>query len=299
MWGFGTGSRGAWAGALLLVGSLLVCGCSSRRGGVELLEARLRVQEDALAEADSKLQTVQRELTVARRESQSLRVQLASRGDAVLLPEQADQMHRVTGIEFSSLLTAGVDRDGVPGDEGLTAVVAPHDAEGELVKLPGRLELEVLDLSRPRGEQRIGRWAYSVEESRELWHAGFMSSGFQVDVPWQGTPASQDLVLHARFTTIDERRFDVQTELRINPPAVATRRTRAVSSRGGYPRLLDGPEPNRQIPGAPVRSPDVLPANRIGEPRRIPEGPAIPRPLPEGPVRTSDSWTDETIPRLR
>ena len=279
---------------VMLACSALICGCSSGRGDVELLEARLRVQEDALAETDSKLQTAQRELTVARRESQSLRVQLASRGDAVLLPEQADQMYRVTGIGFSSLLTAGVDRDGVPGDEGLTAVLAPHDAEGELVKLPGRLELDVLDLSRPRGEQRIGRWAYSAEESRKLWHAGFMSSGFQVDVPWQGTPASQDLVLHARFTTIDERRFDTQTELRINPPAVAARGTRAVSSRGGYPRLLDGPEPIRQIPSG-----QVLPANGIAEPRRIPKGPVLPRRLPEGPVRTSDSWTDETIPRLR
>jgi hypothetical protein len=90
----------------------------------------------------------------------------------------------------------------------ITAVLAPHDGDGDLVKLGGELEVEVLDLTRPADQQRIGNWKYSAEQTRELWHSGFLASGFQLDLPVGTVPKTGEVILHGRLKTTDGRQFD-------------------------------------------------------------------------------------------
>ncbi len=258
--------------------SALIVACLSGcalRGNTELLEARLRQQEDRVVRMETELRTAQSELAAAQGETHHLREQLAGRGQQTLLPEQADSMFRATGIQFNRLLTGGLDRDGSKGDELVSAVVVPHDADGELVKLPGRIELTAYDLSQNQEQKLIGKWEYGVEECRGLWHSGFLGSGYLIRVPWTQIPSNSKVLLHARLTTPDGRQFDTSEHVEIEPPNGKSSSLVKTPPRTTETFALDGkPEPELRRIGAdeadfaqPVQAPESAEAGESGATR--------------------------------
>lgn len=241
--------RLTWMSVLL---ALAAAGCSAR-GDLEMLETELRHQEDLRNEAEQQVASLQQELRVARNENTQLHAQLRNRGQVALVSEQVAVLSRVEEIKFNMLLTSGIDRDGAPGDEALSILIMPVDEAGDLVKLPGRVELELHDLSQPPNQQRIGAWQFDVDDVRERWHKGFLAAGYLFQLDWQQLPVSSELTLHAKLFAPDGRKFNATTQLKVKPPGPG--HVAAVSHE--------------------ARS----------------------RPAPA--VRTSDNWTDETIPRLR
>lgn len=189
-----------------LLASACLSGCVSR-GDVELLEANLRQQQDLAVSYQRQLEDLRSELATAHTELQQLRKDLADVGKPAL-QEQTEPLAKITGVEFNSMMTGGRDADGAPGHDVLTAVLSPHDADGDLLKLAGDIEIELLDLSRSGDKQRIGSWRYPANKSRELWHSGFLASGYQLDLPLTEHPQKGDALLHGRLTTADGRQFD-------------------------------------------------------------------------------------------
>ncbi len=256
----------------LIVASLSGC---ALRGNSELLEARLRQQEDRVVRMETELRSAKSELEAAKGESQHLREQLAGRRQQTLLPEQADSMFRATGIQFNRLLTGGLDRDGSKGDELVSAVVVPHDADGELVKLPGRIELTAYDLAQDQEQKLIGRWEYGVEECRGLWHSGFLGSGYLIRVPWTQIPSNSKILLHARLVTPDGRQFDTSEHVEIDPP-LGGAASLAKSPRQATDTFArdEKPEPELRRVGAqeadfaqPVQAPESAEAGESGATR--------------------------------
>jgi hypothetical protein len=134
--------------------------------------------------------------------------------------EATEPLARVAGIEFNTMMTGGRDQDDQPGPEVLTAVLMPVDKAGELVKLAGKVRLELLDLSRTGEDQRIGEWNYSAEEARRLWHPGIIASGYQFDLPLPELPVQGKAVLHGRMTTTDGRQFDTSCPVQLASAAI-------------------------------------------------------------------------------
>ncbi len=200
----------------LLAMLALAAGCAAR-GQVDVLESRLRQQEDTIASLQARLSASESQLQAARREAIDAKTQLGSRAKTARV-EQLSALGQVQGVSLNKFLTGGYDRDGVPGDEILSAVVVPNDADGNLVKVPGTITVTVLDLSKPEAEQRVGRWEFSPKESEALWHSGLFGSGYVVRVPWQTPPQSPSLLVHARLTTVDVRQFDTSQAIRIGLP---------------------------------------------------------------------------------
>jgi hypothetical protein len=325
--------------ASCLAVAVICAGCLGR-GDTELLEANLRQQEDRIVGFERQVSTLQQQLTSARSEADQLRRELAAAGRDGR-QEATEPLSRVAGIQFHSMMTGGRDADGVPGHDVITAVLTPHDKDGDLVKLGGELEIEVLDLSRPKDRQRLGFWKFPAEKARELWHSGFIASGYQLDLPLQAASVGGEVLLHGRLVTSDGRQFDTTSQVTLiaadaaasgSPaglpsmsaarPLTQAGRTsgssvtlasaeseRAVRpvDRAGF-AMVDETEPPqtsiRPVP-TPVDLPmaEGLPAIRPGSPRPFPtpgmkDASSQPRPFP-GDGRTSDRWTDETIPRLR
>jgi hypothetical protein len=202
-----------WMLALALSGLI---GCATR-GNVELLESRLRLREDRMVDLESDLTSARTELAAARRESNDLRTQLAGRGETPLLPEQADVLYRASGIRFNKLRTGGVNSDGSSGDDLLTAVLVPHDGDGEPVKLPGEINLQLFEPTDTQSMRQIGNWTIGVENSHDHWHRGFLGSGYLFRLPWQTPPQKSQLTLHARLTTADGRRFNTTQLVHVTP----------------------------------------------------------------------------------
>jgi hypothetical protein len=331
-------------------GAALVSGCITR-GDVEMLEANLRQQQDIAAGYQSQLGEVREELQIARDEVDQLRSQLAAAGTATP-QEVTEPLARVVGVQFNAMMTGGRDDDGKAGPETLTAVLSPHDQDGDLVKLSGDLEVELLDLARSGEEQRIGHWSFTARESRDLWHSGFIASGYQFDLPLKTTPRSGEAVLHGRLTTSDGRQFDTSMPVNLVTATVAStpkglkpvKNAKPLASGGnaskarlggGGLHVVDGPAPEEDA----LREASVQPAGFVsledepeasaGAPatRPVPNPPddeltwptetpgddvprpfpgksaekaksATAKPMPSG-TRTSDNWTDATIPRLQ
>jgi hypothetical protein len=287
--------------------ALGLAGCASR-GSVEILESELRSDERAREGLNEQLRQSQEELKIARTDAAALRSQLAERRQVALSPEQADVFYRADAIKFNMLLTGGQERDGQSGDDSLSVMLMPVDVHGDLVKLAGDVELELFDMTLASDQQRLGLWRFNLDEVREHWHKGFLAAGYLFQMDWQMPPVSPELTLHARMTVADGRQFDATTQLKVTP-------------KGGVAPPL--------VPGAPQRSRDISakrtsasrPVIRAGaadandNPRPIlPEtGDGAAEPATPGPVirpgskighatlptKTSDTWTEATIPTLR
>ncbi|HVJ68756.1 MAG TPA: hypothetical protein VM510_12270 [Caulifigura sp.] len=213
---------------------LLVSGCAGR-GSTELLEADLRQHQDRIAAYERQVSKLHDELVAARAETDHLRRELLAMGKEGR-QEATEPLSKVAGIQFNSMMTGGRDSDGSPGHDVITAVLAPHDKDGDLVKLGGNLEIEVLDLTRPASEQRVGQWKYSPEQARALWHSGFLASGFQVDLPIGSVPKTGEVILHGRLMTTDGRQFDTTCPV-----------TLASADAMAAPRSLPAPRQSRPV----------------------------------------------------
>ncbi|MBA3314778.1 MAG: hypothetical protein H0T47_16010 [Planctomycetaceae bacterium] len=196
----------------------LAAGCALRPD-TAAIENELRVHEDRILTLEQRLQQAQDELAAARRESDHLREQVRSTGEQVLASEQADSLFRAEGLRINTLLTGGLDEDGRPGDEVLSLVVEPFDADRQPIKLPGELTIDVTDPAAAGEDAVVGRWTYSAEEVRKAWHSGLLITGFKFRLPWQSTPIHETLVVHTRLATSDGRVFDATETVKIEAPA--------------------------------------------------------------------------------
>ena len=315
--------------------AVLVCGCLSR-SGTDLLQARIRDQEVHLADAERQVATTQTELAKARREADGLRTELAKRGSGGTTAEQTEALVRVTKLQIHSLLSGGINKDEQPGDDAFVAQLAPVDVDGEVVKLPGQIELTLLDPAVTEGQREVGRWNFTVEECRQHWTRGLTGAGYQFTVPLAASPTHDSLVLHAKLTTVDGRSFDASQIVRVSPGTTITASSRReVLGRSVLDRsLLDRPALDtvpRELddindpPPAPLKDqPEELPA--WADPAATPARPAgttppaaptkagakTPAELPAPglfppapkkrevpPLRDSTNWTEGTIPQLR
>ncbi|MEX1232636.1 MAG: hypothetical protein WEB58_20490 [Planctomycetaceae bacterium] len=208
--------RVPWGAVALALCALVPAGCGSRRHA-DLLEARLREQEDRLVDMQKQVGAATAERDRQERENLDLRNRLARRGANLPTPEQSDVLFRVAGITINKLLSAGVDGDERPGDEMLAVMIAPHDEQNDLVKLPGTVEMTAYDMTLPAERQRLGSWTFDAAQTREKWYSGFTGAGFLFQVNWEQPPSANEVLVHVRYTTVDGRQFDKTETLRVEP----------------------------------------------------------------------------------
>ena len=273
-------------GRYRIAAAALLCASGCALGGAtERLEARLRVQEDKLLQASARLEAAEREAADARRTI------AAMQAESKLPPPTGETP---TQLAFASLLTGGVDEDGRPGDEAVRAVIQPLTDEGSPVRAAGTLEVELLDVAAAPEHRVRGRWSFEGEALREQWDAGLFASGYTLELAPDEGPLPDDALLIARFRTPDGRQVEATRSVTLRPDAAAvaaatdfgpsaTQDVRPVSA-------VEEPMPesliNADFPGElPMREP---PAEEAGNPFADFET--------LKPVRTSDVWTDATLP---
>ncbi len=263
----------------------IVGGCASR-SGLEVLESSLRQQEDRLAGLQQQLDATQSELQISQNEVAQLRSQLAANGQQSHTPEHFENEFKATGLRFNAYLTSGIDRDGYPGDDVLSVLLYPHDEQGGLVKLPGSVELRAVDLSAPEGQQEIGSWSFTPEQTKKAWHTGFLAAGFLFEEAWQRLPQGSNITLHARFKTLDGRQFDAVQPLKVTVP-------------GGGPLAQTPPLQTKVRVGKPTISPvgyDARKHRDEDEPNAEFEEDANDK---RGVIETSDRYREHELPVIR
>jgi hypothetical protein len=205
--------------------AIVCCGCrlpSATR--VEPLEAQLRARERRIDELEHRLAETQMSLNMTRAESGqtafvSGHVQQIT--EVELRPTGTGTRQGLTEkIVLGSLLSGGLNRDEVAGDELLSVLVVPTLGDDVRPVTGGRLLLEVFDFTQEAESQKIGQWEFSEAETAEFWHDGIIGTGYRVIVPWQTNPLSGNLTVHARLNRTDGATLDTSSELKIRPPQI-------------------------------------------------------------------------------
>lgn len=107
-----------------------------------------------------------------------------------------------TRIEIASL-SGGADYDDKPGDDGITVYIRPRDADNDVVKVPGRLEIQLLDNANLQSPRVLGVYVFEADKLRNLWHGRFMTNHYTLKCPFSPggeLPKTRKLLISAKFS---------------------------------------------------------------------------------------------------
>jgi len=81
-------------------------------------------------------------------------------------------------------LTGGRNLDPKPGDDVVMVYVQPRDAEGDAVKAPGRITVQLLDNADLASPRLIGVTTFEdPEQLRRFWHGRFLTYHYSLTCP--------------------------------------------------------------------------------------------------------------------
>ena len=210
---------------LLAICASLLCspGCQNatvRRA--DGLEARLREQQTSIDRLAASLEQVESDRDVARREASILRDELVKLQPSPEILQTAHSTSRIDRIEVVPLLSGGLDRDEIPGDEQISLLIAPKDSSGEIHRVSGELSVRLTDVSLPAGSEDLVTANFSESESEALWHNGIVGRGFRILIPLPASLKNRNLTVHVRFKTIAGAQLDTLHQLQVSPEATNT-----------------------------------------------------------------------------
>lgn len=209
--------------ALFAVCASLLCGIGCQSAAVrraEGLEARLRDQQASIDRLTTSLEQVEADRDVARREASILRDELVKLQPSPEILQTAHSTARIDRIEVVPLLSGGLDRDDIPGDEQISLLIAPKDSSGEIHRVSGELSVRLTDISRPAGSEEIANANFSEVESEALWHNGIVGRGFRVLIPLPADLKTRNLTAHVRFSTNAGAQLDTLHQMTVAPQSV-------------------------------------------------------------------------------
>jgi hypothetical protein len=224
---------------LLPLACSLIFGC---RSSSDLVEAELRTRENDVRELRDELYRAECQNDALQREIRAVR----QSGSSKISPEQAAQSYTLKQITLGRG-TGGYDDDLCPGDEALQVVVEPRDGDGHVIKAPGALHIDALDISPEGIKTPMSSWDLTPDQVRRGWKSGLLSSGYTFVLPWKNWPTSERVRVVARFILSDGRVFEADKDVPIRLTPAAQRKPPAVD--------LDGPAMAIPDPADPTRLP--------------------------------------------
>lgn len=199
---------------LVLTGVLgiLVGGCNSASSRARALKDAdaLRLEKQLLERSIN-----QKDATIA-----SLTMQVEAL--TTLGPDRPIGAFAASRIEVANL-SGGADFDGRPGDDGVVIYLRPIDADGDVVKAPGRIRIGVYDATKIEAPRVLGVYEFNdLEVLRRNWHGKFLTQHYTLRCPIApGTelPASRRVTVQAEFLEfLTGATLSATKELTIAPP---------------------------------------------------------------------------------
>ena len=182
-----TGFRVGWL-LLAFAGALLAAGCESpaelqMRKEIGDLRQTVKDRDNQLAAQKAALEEANRQLAVARSISEDDLKKL-------FYPER---------LEIDKL-TGGYDSDGKPGDDGVVVYLKPVDKDGDVLKIPGDITIQLYDLAAPPAQNFIGEYKVPVDQVGKLWHGKLWTNHYAIKCPWpHGPPKHPEVTVRVLF----------------------------------------------------------------------------------------------------
>lgn len=144
----------------------------------------------------------QMQRTLADRDSQINGLQQQIDNLRLFGPDRPADAFAPVKIEITSL-SGGADYDGKPGDDGINVYLRLLDADGDQVKAPGQIRIQLLDNTDLQSPRTIGVYPFTkLEEVRHLWHGRFGTYHYALKCPFPANvqlPKTGQLIATAEF----------------------------------------------------------------------------------------------------
>ena len=264
--------------SLLLI-CTLVAGCKSPN---HKLESELRAR-------DNDIDYLKNELYRSKTYNKAMEMELhATRGE-VPPGTPYDPLNKVYPLKHITLgrQTGGVDLDGQTGEEALQVIIEPKDAESHVVKVPGSVLIQVIEISTEGLKTPLSTWQVSNDELSKSWRNGLLTTGYALTMQWKLWPNSDKLRVIVHFKLDDGRLFEAEKDFTLKLPPAYLRKAPSVETQTIPPTsTMIIPTPRLTNP-SPVTSNVPLP-NPMREPvyAPIPNTNSVPTPMPNSPAPT-------------
>ena len=189
------GSPARKLGGLVAIAATIAAGSGCQSAGER---AKLIQQAESLRVANERL-----ERAVAQRDGSIARLSQQIQTLTTLGPDRPVALFAPTSIEIASL-TGGASYDDIPGDDGVTVHLRPKDVDGDAVKAPGRVVIQLSDnceLGKPRV---LGVYTFDAPDVlRRCWHGRFGTNHYTFKCPFApgvSPPPCRQVHVDVQFT---------------------------------------------------------------------------------------------------
>ncbi len=177
--------------AILVLSVSWVTGCEQDKKYPEL-QRKVQDQQERIRDLEEELASQQETV-------RTLRAQLAE--GSGIDPGEFEQLLGLSELRIEGM-SGGLDTDDQTGDDVIVLYVQPVDRFGDVVKAPGRIELQLFDLSRPE-EALFQTCSYETADLMdEHWYGKLWTYHYTLKCGWppSGTPAGKQLTAKIAFT---------------------------------------------------------------------------------------------------
>jgi len=113
-------------------------------------------------------------------------------------PESIYGLQKVTIGKYTNFYDK--DKDGKA--EKLIVYIQPIDAQDDIIKAAGTVDVQLWDLNRPDGQAMLGQWHVGTQELKKLWFASLITINYRLtfDVAPEITASQEPLTVKVTFT---------------------------------------------------------------------------------------------------
>ena len=139
-------------------------------------------KKTSLANQIQTLQQEQTQLVSQLKQAKAENEQLKERMQVLSgLPEETkpQNIYSLSSIKITRY-TNLYDKDKDGKKETLIVYIQPIDQDGDAIKAVGAVDVELLDLNKPDGPVRLGRWQITAQELRKLWFKTVLTLNYRL-----------------------------------------------------------------------------------------------------------------------
>lgn len=195
--------------------AVLLCSCAllGFTGGCENNKNSLAEQLVALREQKIEL-THQLEQAKADNEQAKRQIQVISGLSPQVRLENLYDLQKIRITGYTNLY----DKDNDGRCEELIVYIKPFDAEGDIVKATGTVDVELWDLNKTGDKALLGRWSVAPAELKKMWFATLVTINYRLAFDVSEIVEKYDRPLTVKVTFTDYLTGKVFTEQKVIKP---------------------------------------------------------------------------------
>jgi len=141
-------------------------------------------------------------------------IQLLSGLDAKTRLENIYDLQKIRITRYTNLY----DKDNDGRYEKLIVYIQPLDAEDDIVKATGTVDVQLWDLDKPEDKALLGQWSVAPDELKKMWFATLITINFRIAFDTTDIIDKYDRPLTVKVTFTDYLSGKVFTEQKVIKP---------------------------------------------------------------------------------